>query len=202
MWKNLPRHSSRISSEKPTKRSGPVPCLKMVHAARDAILHVYVRYDPEGIFKPHHDRANAKGGCIIIIWPLCTVCMSRRREGKNFHLSWMSAAMPTKKKTPTASVPLYISYKGHSNITDTAPCRTKTKDLFINVRFTHFTVFTVGVKSFFRPFEPRLEERKKVNFWKEPQRCPYTIINFLSSQNFHSLRAFSQFWEQGRIAGG
>ena len=59
--------------------------------------------------------------------------------------------------------------------------------------------FTVGVQSFFRPSEPRPEERKKVNFWKEPQRRPYTIINFPPSQNCHSLRAFSQFWEQGRI---
>ena len=54
----------------------------------------------------------------------------------------------------------------------------------------------MGVESFFfRPFEPRPEERNNVNFWKESQRRPYTIINFLSSQNCHSLRAFSQFWE-------
>ena len=51
-------------------------------------------------------------------------------------------------------------------------------------------------------FQPRLEERKKVNFEKEPQSRPFTVINFPSSQNSHSLRAFSQFWEKGRIAGG
>ena len=46
------------------------------------------------------------------------------------------------------------------------------------------------------------EERKKVNFWEEAHRRPHTIINFPSSQNCHSLRAFSQFWELGRIEGG
>ena len=64
------------------------------------------------------------------------------------------------------------------------------------LRFNYFKVITVEVESFFRPFQPRPEERKKLNFWKEPQRRPHTIINFLSSQNRHSLRAFSQFWEQ------
>ena len=58
-----------------------------------------------------------------------------------------------------------------------------------------------GVESFLRPFELRPEERKKLSFRKEPQRSPHTIINFSSTQNRHSLRAFSQFWEQGRIAG-
>ena len=40
----------------------------------------------------------------------------------------------------------------------------KTKDLFISLRFNYFKVFTVGVESFFRPFEPRPEEMKKDNF--------------------------------------
>ena len=82
------------------------------------------------------------------------------------------------------------------------PSRTKTKDLSINLRFNYFKVFTVEVESFFRPFKSRQEDGKKVNFWKEPQHRPFTIINFPSSQNYHSLRAFSQFWEQGRIASG
>ena len=58
-----------------------------------------------------------------------------------------------------------------------------------------------GIESFFRPFEPRPEERGKESiFRKKPQRRPYTIINFPSSQNFHSLRAFSQFWQQGEYS--
>ena len=36
-----------------------------------------------------------------------------------------------------------------------------------------------GVEFFPNPFEPRPEERKKVNCWKELQRRPHTIINFL-----------------------
>ena len=95
-------------------------------------------------------------------------------------------------------------YEDHSEIIDTPfpPSRTKTKDLLINLRFNCFKVFTEGVEFFFGPVEPSSEERKKVNFQKESQRRPYTIINFPSSQNCHSLRAFSQFWEQGRIVDG
>ena len=73
---------------------------------------------------------------------------------------------------------------------------------FIKIRFDCFKVFTVEVKFFFNPFEPRPEERKKVNFRKEPQYLSDTIINFSSSQNCHSQRAFSQFWEQRRMEGG
>ena len=40
----------------------------------------------------------------------------------------------------------------------------RTKDVFINLRSNYFRMFTVWLKSFFRPFEPRPEERKKVNF--------------------------------------
>ena len=47
------------------------------------------------------------------------------------------------------------------------PFRTKTKDLFTNLRFNYFKVFIVGVGSFFRPFQPSPEERKKVNFWRD-----------------------------------
>ena len=43
---------------------------------------------------------------------------------------------------------------------------------------------------------------KKSKFRKEPQLRPYTFIDFPSSQNCHSLCAFSEFWEQGRRAGG
>ena len=82
------------------------------------------------------------------------------------------------------------------------PPRTKTKDLFINSRFNCFKIFTASAQSFLRPFQPTLDDRKKVNFSEEPQRRPYTIINFPSNQHCHSLRVFSQFWEQGRIAGG
>ena len=82
------------------------------------------------------------------------------------------------------------------------PSPTKTKDLFINLKFNYFKVFTVGVQSFFRPLQPRPEQRKKVNFWKEPQRRSYTIINFPLSQNCHSLSAWAHFWKQGRIASG
>ena len=38
--------------------------------------------------------------------------------------------------------------------------RTKTKGLFINFRFNYFKVFTVGVEYSFKPFEPRMKERK------------------------------------------
>ena len=71
-------------------------------------------------------------------------------------------------------------------------------DLFISLKFNDFKVVTVGIESFFKPFEPRPEKRKKINFWKEPQRRPDTIINFPSSQNCHSLRVFSRFWEEGK----
>ena len=73
------------------------------------------------------------------------------------------------------------------------PERTKTKDLFIKLRCNCFRVSTVGVGSFFKPVEPRLKEREKLNFSKEPQRRPSTMINFRPSQNCHSLRTFSQF---------
>ena len=63
-------------------------------------------------------------------------------------------------------------------------------------------MFTAGVESFLGLFEPRPEDEKKRNFQKELQRRPYTMINFPSSQNCHSLRAFSQFWEESRIADG
>ena len=53
-------------------------------------------------------------------------------------------------------------YEGHSKIID-PPSRTKTTDLFNNLRFNYFKVFIVDVESFFRPFEPRSEE-KKVNY--------------------------------------
>ena len=48
------------------------------------------------------------------------------------------------------------------------PSRTKMKDLFINLRFNYFKVFTVGVKSFFRTFQPRPKERKKVTGCRHP----------------------------------
>ena len=79
--------------------------------------------------------------------------------------------------------------------------RTKTKDLFIHLRFNYFKVFTVGAESFFRPFAQRLEERKKLNFWKLNIALNHIMINFPSSQNSHSLCVFSQFWEQARITG-
>ena len=78
------------------------------------------------------------------------------------------------------------------------PSRTKTKDLFINLRFKYVRVFTVGVEFFFRPFEPRPEERKKVNFWREPQRRPYSIINsliaWLNEYSWHQLSTIAQPW--------
>ena len=92
----------------------------------------------------------------------------------------------------------FYIHEGHSQIIDTPPpSSTKMTNLSINLRFNHSKVVTAGVESLFRPFEPKPEERKKVNFWKEPQRHPYTIINFPSSQNCHSLCAFSQFREEG-----
>ena len=42
------------------------------------------------------------------------------------------------------------------------------EDLFINLRINCLKVFTVGVESFFEPFEPTLEEMEKSNLWKEP----------------------------------
>ena len=81
------------------------------------------------------------------------------------------------------------------------PSRAKTKMLFINLRFNYVLIFIVGIEFFFMPFEPRLEERK-TQLLKETSTWPYSIINFPSTQNCHSLHAFSQFWEQERIAGG
>ena len=82
------------------------------------------------------------------------------------------------------------------------PFPNKNERFFVNSKINCFKVFTEEVLSFLKPFRPSPEERKKVNFCKEPQRRPHPIINFPSRQNCHSLRAFSQFWEQGRITGG
>ena len=77
-------------------------------------------------------------------------------------------------------------YEGHSQIIDTPPpFPNKTKDVSIELRFKYSRVLTVRVQSFFRPFEPRPKERKKVNYWQEAQRRPPTMINFPSSQNSH-----------------
>ena len=84
---------------------------------------------------------------------------------------------------------LQIIYtRGHSEIID-IPFPKQKQDSFFNLRSKCVKVFTAEVESFFRLLEPRPKER--VNFWKEPQRRPYIIINFPSlSQNGHSLRAF------------
>ena len=110
-----------------------------------------------------------------------------------YHL-WQSCLGGKLKKPNTIRRSLWNNWHPSS--------RTKTKDLFINLRSNCFMVFPVRVESFLRPFEPRPEERKKVNFRKEPQRHPYTMINFPSSQECHCLRAFSQFWEQRRKSKG
>ena len=47
-------------------------------------------------------------------------------------------------------------------LTPPPPYRTKTKDLFINLRFNCFEVFTLGIESFFRQFEARPEEEGKI----------------------------------------
>ena len=52
------------------------------------------------------------------------------------------------------------------------PPRTKTKDLFINLRSNYFKVFTVGIESFLRPFQSRPEERKKTQLLKETLTSP------------------------------
>ena len=87
---------------------------------------------------------------------------------------------------------LVLKYEGHSEIID----NTFPNEDEINLRFNYVKVFIVGIGSFFRPVEPRPEERKKVNFWKEPQLRLYSMINFPPSQNCNSLCAFSQFWKQ------
>ena len=87
-------------------------------------------------------------------------------------------------------------------LTHPPPSRMETKDSFINLKLNYFKAFTLRIESFFEPLKPRSEKRNKVNFREEPQRRSYTIINFPSSQNCHSLRTFSQFREQGRTAGG
>ena len=87
----------------------------------------------------------------------------------------------------------YQVYEGHSETIDTPPpipFRTKTKDLLINLRSNDFEMFPVRIESFSGLSEPRKEERKQVNFWKEPQPSPYTTINFPSSQNCHSPACF------------
>ena len=57
-----------------------------------------------------------------------------------------------------------LEYEGHSEIIDTPLSLTKAKDLFIYLRFNYSKVFTLGVESFFRPFEPRPEEEKTSTF--------------------------------------
>ena len=74
------------------------------------------------------------------------------------------------------------------------PSRTKAKDFFNNLGFK---VFTVGVQSFFRPFEPRPEERKQLNFREEPQRRPSSMINFPSSQNCQISACFFSILRTG-----
>ena len=65
-------------------------------------------------------------------------------------------------------------YKDHSKITDTPSSWAKMKYLFLNLKFNHFKVFTLGIQSFLIPFQPRPEERENVNFWKDPQLRLYT----------------------------
>ena len=90
-------------------------------------------------------------------------------------------------------------YEGHSQIIDNPPpSRTETKDLFINWRFNYFKVFTVRDEFFFRPFQPRPEEKKKIDFWKEPQRCPWTMINFPSSKKLPFLVCFLSVLKIGK----
>ena len=52
------------------------------------------------------------------------------------------------------------------------PSRTKTKDLFINFKFICLKVFTVGVESFFRPFQPKTGRRGKSQFLKGISTAP------------------------------
>ena len=72
------------------------------------------------------------------------------------------------------------------------PSRTKTKYLFINLRFNCFRVFPGKVESSFGPFQPRLEERRKVNFWRGPQRRPYTITSSLCCEQKSLFRPVSK----------
>ena len=55
----------------------------------------------------------------------------------------------------------------------------------------------MGVESFFRPFEPRPEERKKVNFWKQPQRRPYAITTSLRVKTAIPCVLFLDFESRG-----
>ena len=90
-------------------------------------------------------------------------------------------------------------YKGHSQIIDTPFPKENERfihqletQLFYGVSCGGWILLqTVSTKSG--------RKEKNSTFEREPQRRPYTIINFPSSQNCHSLHAFSQFWEQERI---
>ena len=64
----------------------------------------------------------------------------------------------------------------------------------------YFKIFTVEVRSVFRSFPSRREEREIFNFWKKNLNEVFrSMLNFLLSQLFRALHDFSQFWTQKRI---
>ena len=93
-------------------------------------------------------------------------------------------------------------YEGHSEIIDTLLPQLKRK-IYSSIWDSIIFKFLLW---WLNPSSARLnqdrKEGKELDFWKELQRRPYIIINFPSSQIWHSLCALSQFWEQERLAGG
>ena len=90
-------------------------------------------------------------------------------------------------------------YEGHSEITDTPPLLERKRKIYSS------TWDSIGLGSSLWGFNPSLDclnqDRKmgrKSTFERSLKRLPLTTINFPSSQNCHSLRAFSQFWETGK----
>ena len=73
---------------------------------------------------------------------------------------------------------MHMTYKGFSRIIHIALSERKRKIFSSTWNPIMSEVFTVEVESFFKPFQSRLRERKKLHFQKEPQRRPYSIINF------------------------
>ena len=97
-------------------------------------------------------------------------------NAKNF---WHFKLSTFRGKNATSAIlaPLFVRIRGSLwNYWHPPPSPTKTKGLFINLRFSYIRVLTVEVESLVRGFQSRLEERKKRNFWEEPQRSPYTMV--------------------------
>ena len=70
-----------------------------------------------------------------------------------------------------------FQYEGHFEIIDISCSNENERCIHHYLGFNYFKAFTVEVRFFFRPFKPRSEEGRRLNFRKKLQRRPYTMIS-------------------------